>query len=63
MRRILAAALHHLTAALITVGSASCAHLIASAQPGQQPATTGGALTPDEEKAWADLVAQLVPDA
>jgi hypothetical protein len=70
MRVILVATavlLRHVGAALITISSFSCADLLLVAQAEQRrnasPRTPDTPLTPDEERAWADLVARLILDA
>jgi hypothetical protein len=61
------ALLRHLAAGLIVIGSViSCANLLlapAEQLPCAPPLTPDAPLTPDEERAWADLVARLVPHA
>jgi hypothetical protein len=59
IRTLMSAAGRRVVEALIIAGSASCAHLIVSAQAEPEPAATGGPLTPDEQSAWADLVTRL----
>jgi hypothetical protein len=67
IRAAAAVLLRQLGAALVTIGSFSCADLLLVAQAEQQrkasPLTPDTLLTPDEERAWADLVARLVLDA
>lgn len=72
MRKILAATaalFRRLDGVLIMIGSVSCPDLPAVAHAGHRPSTPprtrGGEspLTPDEERAWADLIPRLVAEA